>query len=69
MDIKLIFIREESGEGVFFELKINFQAEQLLLLNNFSVGWRCIRKYVFRNFGVNLAADLSDKPSKNLLVK
>ena len=32
MDIKLIFIREESGAGVFFELKINFQAEQFYCL-------------------------------------
>jgi len=50
MDIKLIFIGECLGLGVFFESKINSQEEQLILFNNFSVSRWCERKQIYRDF-------------------
>ena len=49
MDIKLIFVRDVLGAGVFFEFKINSQEEQLVLFNNFSIGRWNERKQLFRN--------------------
>ena len=50
MDIKLIFVKDVLGAGVFFEFKINSQEKQLVLFNNFSIGRWNERKQIFRNF-------------------
>ena len=54
METKLIFVREGSGKGIFFEFKINSQKEQLKLFNNFSVGRWCESKYIYLGLSVSV---------------
>ena len=59
MDIKLILVGDIWGVGVFVELKINSQEEQLILFNDFSVSRWCERKNIFRYFPVTVGVGIN----------